>query len=116
MNVPDYSAHSEYSGDPIFGVGYSVTPGTPAGYYIAAVIPEWSKDCSKAVVTPDSIIGVNHRTTCQPRDGKPRMKRHDGDCPDCPDTRRRNSSFPSMLVMPRLADDLELLMKPCFTR
>lgn len=55
MNTSRHSAHSGYSDNSISGASYSVTPGTPAGYYIAAVIPEWSNKVEKKAITPESM-------------------------------------------------------------
>src|ERR1700678_1265097 len=63
MKAPRHSNYSRYSNNTLIGAGHSITPITPAGYYIAAVILEWSECRSGAPVTPDSIIGVlGHRT------------------------------------------------------
>ena len=67
MKTPFHSAYSGNSGNTLFGVSYSATPGTPAGYYIAAVISEWSKGHCRAPVTPNLITGVIHVSTFEPR-------------------------------------------------
>ena len=72
MNAHNYSDYSGYSANTISGAGYSITPGTPAGYYIAAVIPEWSNGRRVVLVTPDSIIGVSPIARPRPERGKPR--------------------------------------------
>ena len=58
MKAPRHSSYSRYSNNTLIGAGHSITPITPAGYYIAAVILEWSECHRGAPVTPTSIIGV----------------------------------------------------------
>jgi hypothetical protein len=66
MKAPRHSNYSRYSNNTLFGVGHSITPITPTGYYIAVGLLELSDCRSGAPVTPDSITGVIQHVTGKP--------------------------------------------------